>query len=75
MPRRIEIDPLLLGSGTATAIAKRLGISVDTVLARQRDAGIPIRPQGVRDYSTQILADVPGWMNADPVIATRSRWA
>jgi hypothetical protein len=74
---RIDIDESLLGSGTATGIARRLGISVDTVLARQREAGIPVRPQGRRDWPQppEQLEGVPSWMNADPIIATRSRWA
>jgi hypothetical protein len=75
MPRRIVIDENLLRAGTATAIAKRLGISVDTVLSRQRDAGIPIRPQGHRDRYREMLADMPDWMLEDSPVPTRSTWA
>lgn len=44
---RIEVDPALLRSGLpAAVIARRVGRSPRTVLARMREAGIPTRPRG-----------------------------
>jgi hypothetical protein len=44
---RVEIDPILLWSGQSAAdIAAQAGCSVRTVLDRQREEGIPIRPRG-----------------------------
>ena len=46
---KIEIDLTLLASGkSALEIAELAGVSVDTALARQRDAGLPVRRQGQR---------------------------
>ena len=76
MPRRIEIDPVVLQTRTATSIAKTTGISIRTILRRQREAGVEIRPQGVRDYPIPMLVGFDGshWMNAAPQPITRSRW-
>ena len=75
-PRTIEIDPELLHSGALPSeIAELTGCSKYTVLARQRELGIPVRGQGKRGRDRQkrkpgsglrpreVLAGVPAWMN------------
>jgi hypothetical protein len=62
---RIDIDDLDLRSGSATAIARRLHVSVDTVLSRQREAGIYVRRQGHRDWPQREERLLPGWMFED----------
>jgi hypothetical protein len=64
---RIEIDEEILRSGTATAIAKATGHSIDTILARQREAGVEIRPQGHRDWHPVLVPGFPAshWINGE----------